>query len=80
VVFFNLTFGGYEEHGLGGSVMSTYMTVTEFAEAARMSRRNLDRIRGKRPPGFPTEYQFARRKINFKRSEVDAWLESRALW
>ena len=62
------------------------ITVEEFAKRARLSRRQIDRLRKQRPQGFPTEYDLGlgrsrfRRCPRFKLSEVDAWLETRALW
>lgn len=62
------------------------MTVSEFARAARLSRRQIDRLRARRPPGFPREYDLSdkgsrfRRCPRFKVSDVQAWLDSRALW
>ena len=62
------------------------LTVEEFAVRARLSRRQIDRLRARRPPGFPTEYDLSdkgsryRRCPRFRLSEVDAWLDSRALW
>ncbi|SKB83526.1 hypothetical protein SAMN06295920_10713 [Rhizorhabdus histidinilytica] len=66
--------------------VSDFITVSEFAELARMSRRSLDRLRQRRPDGFPTEYDFGTgeakqsRQPRFKLEEVRAWLDSRALW
>lgn len=37
-----------------------FITVTEFANLARMSRRTIDRYRRARPTGFPTEYDLGR--------------------
>lgn len=65
---------------------SDFITVNEFAELARLSRRSLDRLRKRRPEGFPTEYDFGvgeakqSRLPRFKLAEVQAWLDSRALW
>lgn len=62
------------------------ITVDEFAAKARLSRRQIDRLRKRRPTGFPTEYELSsnaaryRRCPRFKLCEVDAWLDSRALW
>lgn len=62
------------------------VTVEEFAQMARLSRRQIDRLRKRRPPGFPTEYELGsggskfRCCPRFKRIEVQAWLDSRALW
>jgi len=33
------------------------ITVGEFAQLARLSRRQIDRLRGRRSPGFPREYE-----------------------
>ena len=63
-----------------------FITVDEFASLARLSRRQIDRLRKRRPPGFPREYELGsglskyRACPRFKRSEVDSWLDSRALW
>lgn len=63
-----------------------WITIKEFAEKARLSRRHIDRLRKKRPNGFPKEHEMSngdslyRRCPRFKLSEVDAWLASRALW
>lgn len=65
---------------------SDYITVDEFADLARLSRRQIDRLRKKRPSGFPREYELGsgiskyRSCPRFKRLEVDRWLDSRALW
>jgi len=62
------------------------ITVEEFAIRARLSRRQIDRLRVRRPAGFPPEYELSdsgsrfRRCPRFRLSEVDAWLNSRALW
>ena len=60
-----------------------FITVDEFAELARISRRTLNRYRRKRPTGFPTEYDVGRGvtpRPRFKLDEVRQWLDSRALW
>ena len=63
-----------------------FITVEEFADLARLSRRQIDRLRKRRPPAFPREYELGsglskfRSCPRFKRSEVDAWLDSRALF
>jgi predicted DNA-binding transcriptional regulator AlpA len=62
------------------------ITVEEFARIAGISRRQIDRLRKLRPPGFPREFELGsglskfRRCPRFKRSEVERWLDSRALW
>ena len=62
------------------------VTVEEFARLARLSRRQIDRLRRGRPPGFPREYELSsgaskfRRCPRFKLSDVQQWLESRAAW
>lgn len=62
------------------------ITVQEFADLASLSRRQIDRLRVRRPPGFPHEYELAgtggkfRRCPRFRLVEVQAWLESRAIW
>ncbi|WP_176590730.1 AlpA family transcriptional regulator [Sphingobium sp. EM0848] len=60
-----------------------FVTVEEFASMARISRRTLDRYRQSRPAGFPTEYDVGYgqiRRPRFKLSDVEQWLDSRALW
>jgi predicted DNA-binding transcriptional regulator AlpA len=53
---------------------------------ARLSLRQIDRLRKRRPPGFPREHELGsgtspyRNCPRFRRSEVDAWINSRALW
>lgn len=62
------------------------ITVEEFAQLARLSRRQIDRLRKQRAPGFPREYEFGsgssryRRCPRFRLIEVQRWLDSRALW
>ena len=62
------------------------ITVAEFARLACLSRRQIDRLRLRRPHGFPREYELAsrvskyRRCPRFKLADVRRWLESRALW
>lgn len=63
-----------------------FITVEEFASLARLSRRQIDRLRKRRPPAFPREYELGsglskfRSCPRFRRSEVDDWLNSRALF
>lgn len=63
-----------------------FITVEEFAGLARLSRRQIDRLRKRRPPAFPREYELGsglskfRSCPRFRRSEVDAWINSRALF
>lgn len=71
-----------------GPAASAAMLVTteEFARLAGLSRRQIDRLRARRPAGFPREYELGggiskyRRCPRFKLAEVLRWLESRALW
>jgi predicted DNA-binding transcriptional regulator AlpA len=62
------------------------ITVEEFAQLARLSRRQIDRLRRRRPEGFPREYELGsgtskyRRCPRFRLTEVQRWLDSRALW
>lgn len=62
------------------------ITVEEFARLARLSRRQVDRLRRRRAPGFPREFELGsgcskyRRCPRFRLVEVQRWLESRALW
>ena len=62
------------------------ITVEEFALLARLSRRQIDRLRQRRPQGFPREYELGRGGSKyrhcprFKLVEVQEWLDSRALW
>ena len=62
------------------------ITVEEFALLARLSRRQVDRLRRRRAPGFPREFELGsgcskyRRCPRFRLAEVQRWLESRALW
>ena len=62
------------------------ITADEFASLARLSRRQIDRLRKSRPSGFPREYELGsglskhRSCPRFRRSEVERWLDSRALW
>ena len=63
-----------------------FITVDEFAIMARLSRRQIDRLRKGRLPGFPREHELGsgsskfRRCPRFRRSDVERWLDSRALW
>lgn len=62
------------------------ITVSDFASLARLSRRQIDRLRRRRPANFPREFELAegsskyRRCPRFRLSEVQIWLDSRALW
>lgn len=62
------------------------ITVAEFARLARLSRRQIDRLRQRRAPGFPREYELGsgsskyRRCPRFRLADVQKWLDSRALW
>jgi len=63
-----------------------FVTPDEFAEIARVSRRQIDRMRADRPIGFPREYELGSgrgksgHRPRFKLDDVIAWIESRALW
>jgi predicted DNA-binding transcriptional regulator AlpA len=65
---------------------SGMITVEEFARLAHLSRRQIDRLRRRRPEGFPREYELGsggskyRRCPRFRLAEVQKWLDSRALW
>ena len=62
------------------------ITVADFAELAGVSRRQIDRLRATRPSNFPREFELGtgsskfRRCPRFRLSEVQAWLDTRALW
>ena len=62
------------------------VTVGEFAKLARLSRRQIDRLRKRRAPGFPREYELGTgsskycRCPRFRLKDVQKWLDSRALW
>lgn len=62
------------------------ITVEEFAQLARISRRQLDRLRAQRAASFPREYELGtgtgkyRRCPRFRLTEVQRWIDSRALW
>ena len=62
------------------------ITADELAQLARLSRRQIDRLRRRRPAGFPREYELGsgggkyRRCPRFKLADVQRWLDSRALW
>lgn len=70
----------------GPDLRGGLITVEEFAQLARLSRRQIDRLRSRRPDGFPREYELGsggskyRRCPRFKLAEVQRWLDSRALW
>jgi predicted DNA-binding transcriptional regulator AlpA len=62
------------------------ITIEDFARLACISRRQIDRLRIKKADGFPREFEMGsgsskhRRCPRFRLSEVQTWLESRALW
>jgi predicted DNA-binding transcriptional regulator AlpA len=62
------------------------VTVEEFAQLARLSRRQVDRLRKRRPKGFPREIELGSGLSKFRScprfvlAEVEAWIGSRALW
>lgn len=58
--------------------MSPYVNVSELCDLVGLSRATVDRLRHKRPAGFPVEYNPAGRPL-FKRCEVEAWVESQPL-
>ena len=68
------------------SIEDRMITVEEFAGLARLSRRQIDRLRQRRAPGFPREYELGsgsskyRRCPRFRLGDVQIWLDSRALW
>ena len=69
-----------------GTPPSAMITVEDFAQMTRLSRRQIDRLRRQRPSGFPREYELGsggskfRRCPRFKVVDVERWLDSRALW
>jgi len=60
-----------------------FITVQEFADLARLSRRRIDRLRLRGPPQFPREYKLGSSEIKFRRcprfklSEALAWIDTR---
>lgn len=70
----------------GRPIEDGMITADEFARLARLSRRQIDRLRTRRAPGFPREYELGsgsskyRRCPRFRLTEVQKWLDSRALW
>lgn len=70
----------------GRPIEDGMITVEEFARLARLSRRQIDRLRQRRGPSFPREYELGsgnskyRRCPRFRLSDVQLWLDSRALW
>lgn len=69
-----------------GPIEGGMITVEEFARLARLSRRQIDRLRKGRACGFPREYELGsgsskyRRCPRFRLADVEKWLDSRALW
>jgi predicted DNA-binding transcriptional regulator AlpA len=69
-----------------GSLDDVMITAEEFARLARLSRRQVDRLRKRRAPGFPREYELGsgsskyRSCPRFRLKDVQQWLDSRALW
>ena len=67
-------------------VAAQLITVREFAELARLSRRQIDRLRKRRLPGFPPELELGSGTSKrhscprFRLNDVQNWLDSRALW
>lgn len=57
----------------------TFVTIEDFMAILHVSRSTIDRLRKRRPAGFPSEFQPAGRPL-FKRQEVLAWAESQPLW
>jgi predicted DNA-binding transcriptional regulator AlpA len=70
----------------GDPINEGMVTVEEFARLARLSRRQIDRLRKRRSDSFPREYELGsgaskyRRCPRFRLADVQRWLESRALW
>jgi len=68
-----------------GGPLDVLITVEEFAQLVRLSRRQIDRLRASRPPGFPKEYELGSGLSKhghcprFKRADVLAWIDTRAL-
>jgi predicted DNA-binding transcriptional regulator AlpA len=58
--------------------LSPYMNIAEFAEMMGLARSTINRLRNRKPAGFPVEYSPAGR-VMFKRSEVMEWAESQPL-
>lgn len=58
---------------------SPFITIAEFADLLKVARSTIDRLRKRRPAGFPKEYAPAGR-TRFKRQEVLAWIEAQPLW
>lgn len=81
-----MTSGGRQQYDDGGTSPVMLITVEEFAQLVRLSRRQVDRLRSARPPGFPKEYEMGSGVSRhghcprFKLADVLAWIETRALW
>lgn len=58
----------------------TFVTIEDFMAILHVSRSTIDRLRKRRPAGFPSEFQAVSRRPLFKRQEVLAWVESQPLW
>jgi hypothetical protein len=58
---------------------AAYVNIQEFCRIARISRSTLDRLRRKRPTGFPVEFQPVGRPL-FRRRDVHLWIEAQPLW
>ncbi len=60
-----------------------WITVREFSNKVGLTPRHIRTLRRRRPPGFPTKYDLGNGTKpcpRFKLSEVEAWIETRALW
>jgi hypothetical protein len=66
--------------------LPTFVTIAEFAALARLSIRQLHRLRKQRLPRFPRVFELGNDSSKYcacprlKRCEIEAWLDSRALW
>ena len=69
-----------------GSIDDRLITALEFASLARLSRRQIDRLRKRRAPCFQREYELGSSSCKYPRCprfrllEVQRWLGTRALW
>ena len=51
----------------GRPIEDGMITVEEFARLARLSRRQIDRLRQRRAPGFPREYELGSGSSKYRR-------------
>lgn len=57
-----------------------YIGIKEACRILGVSRSTIDRLRKRRPSGFPTEYRPWGSSPRFRKADLQDWVEAQPLW